>query len=248
LPQHDAGVLRERIRNHYDRHETLHRTEGGVAVIEVEGTLVDKGAYLGQSSGETSYEGLSIQVADALADDSIKGVVFEIDSPGGLVSGAFELAEEIFALSQAKPTIAILTPNACSAAYLLSGGCRAIVLPETGYAGSIGVISAHVNATKAAEKAGYEFTLFGAGIKKGDGHPFVEPRDGYFEERRAESEALRELFAETVARYRSHAIDKDAILATEAGLYRGQAAVDVGLADAVAPPKEAFAAFVKQYG
>lgn len=243
----EAGILRERLRDYYDRHETLHRTESGVAVIEVEGTLVDKGAYLGKSSGETSYEGLSIQVADA-HDDSIRAAVFEIDSPGGMVDGCFELGDEMFELSKVKPTIAILTSNACSAAYLLAAACGSVVIPRFGCAGSIGVITMHVDARRAAEEQGFDVTVFRSGMKKGDGNPFAEPRDGWSDELQARLDRMRDTFAEAVSRYRAGSISKESALATEAGVYEGQDAVDAGLADAVADPKKAFAAFVEQYG
>lgn len=246
-PVVEAGILRERLRDHYDRHETLHRTDGGVAVIEVEGTLVDKGAFLGASSGETSYEGLSVQVADA-HDDSIKAVVFEFDSPGGMVDGCFELADEIFELSKVKPTVAILTSCAASAAYLLASACGSIVVPRFGVVGSIGVITMHVDARRAAEDQGFDVTVFRSGLKKADGHPLVEPRDGWSEEMQDRLDRMRDAFAETVARYRAGSISKESALATEAGVYEGQDAVDAGLADAVADPKKAFRAFVEQYG
>ena len=40
----------------------------GIAVIEIAGTLVHRGAWIGQSSGLTSYEGIAAQLQAALAD------------------------------------------------------------------------------------------------------------------------------------------------------------------------------------
>ena len=42
--------------------------------------------------GETSYEGLQAQVLRAMRNPTIKGVVFEVDSFGGELAGAFETA------------------------------------------------------------------------------------------------------------------------------------------------------------
>ena len=71
----------------------------GVALIPIEGTLVHKGAYVGAYSGRTSYGGLQAQVLRALRNPAIKGMVFEVDSFGGELAGAFETADLIARLS-----------------------------------------------------------------------------------------------------------------------------------------------------
>lgn len=67
----------------------------GIALIPIDGTLVHKGAYVGAYSGRTSYEGLQAQVLRAMRNPAIKGVVFEVDSFGGELAGAFETADLI---------------------------------------------------------------------------------------------------------------------------------------------------------
>jgi ClpP class serine protease len=102
----------------------------GVALIPIEGTLVHKGAYVGAYSGTTSYEGLQAQVLRAMRNPAVKGVVFEVDSFGGELAGAFETADLIARLSAEKPTLAILTDHALSAGYLLASAARQIIIPE----------------------------------------------------------------------------------------------------------------------
>lgn len=131
----------------------------GVAKIEVEGTLVHKGKWIGMDSGETSYEGLQSQINRAMRDDAIKGVIFEVDSSGGEVSGAFETADMIHELSAMKPTIAIMTDRSLSAGYLLASQARQIVSPASGFAGSVGVISMHVDRSKVYEEMGVKVSF-----------------------------------------------------------------------------------------
>lgn len=217
---------------------------GNVAVIEVEGSLVNKGSWVGKTSGMTSYEGLNIQIADCLVRDDIKAAVFEFDSFGGEVDGCFACAEELFALSQEKPTIAILTDHACSAAYLLAAACRQIVIPATGYTGSIGVITMHVDASGWAKNQGLAVTILRAGEKKARPGMFEAMSEEEYSEAVSDLEAMRRLFAETVSRYRGSRLSVEAALATQADTFRGQAAVDLGLADAVGRPKQVFEAFL----
>ena len=62
----------------------------------------------------------------------------------------------------------------------------------------------------------------------------------------ADMEEMRVAFAETVARFRSGRITADAALATEADIYRGARAVEIGLADAVGRPSQVLAAFAEE--
>jgi len=219
---------------------------GSTALISIEGSLVHKGAWVGSFSGETSYQGIQAQVTRARVDDRVRAVVFEVDSFGGEVSGAFDTAEAIAELSADKPTVAILTDHALSAGYLLASAARQIVLPETGYAGSIGVIAMHVDFSRAIENDGMRVTVVTAGARKDEGSPFKPLAADVIARWRDDLEASRELFASTVARYRGRRLSKKAALETEAGVFRGQAAVDAGLADGVVRPTTAFAEFIQR--
>lgn len=215
-----------------------------VAIIAIEGVLCAKGKWVGKNSGETSYEGIMAQVAMARQDPMVRGVVLEVDSPGGEVSGMFACARAIHALAQEKPVLAILSDMACSAGYALASAANAIIIPDTGCAGSIGVIALHASYAGMLEREGVEITILKAGARKADLNPYealpTDVRDRYL----ADLEGLREKFAATVALHRGARLDLAAAMATEAETYTGQAAVDAGLADAVADPQEALAAFI----
>jgi len=239
------GELGDPLAQHVNDREALYR-HGPVAVIHVEGTLVHKGKWVGAYSGETSYEGIRRQVNAARRDASVRGVVIEVDSCGGEVSGAFDCAEAIAELAAEKPTVAILTDHAYSAGYLLASAARQIVIPETGGCGSIGVIMMHADFSRHLEADGIKVTVIKAGEHKGEGNPFEPLPEEVAETYRADLQHAREIFAAVVGRYRGERLTREAALATEAGCYTGAAAVAAGLADAVARPSEAFEAFVNE--
>lgn len=227
--------------------ELVRRTQFGVGLICVEGTLVNKGGWIGLYSGNTSYQGIMAQVAEARADDSIRAVVFEIDSYGGEVSGAFDCAESIRELSEEKPTMAILTDSAYSAGYLLASQCRQIVLPASGGCGSIGVVTMHVDWSKAVEEMGAVVTLLAAGAHKTDGNMYEALPKDVADRYLSMLETDRQLFAEAVAAGRGDRLTRADAIATEAACYFGDEAVQAGLADVVARPSEAFKAFVNAF-
>lgn len=244
-PSLKSGKLTDQIGREYDRAgRSPFAVVDNVAVIPVEGTLVHKGSYVGQSSGQTSYEGLQAQVMRAGRDDRIKGIVYEFDTFGGLVAGLAETAEMMRRVSQAKPTIAILTDFALSAGYYLASQQRQIVIPPQGMAGSIGTIMVHTDLSKRLENEGIKLTVLTSGARKADGHPAEPLADDTRDRLLAMMDRARESFAAAVGRGRGKRLTAQAALATEAETFDDESALKAGLVDAVGFPNDAFAAFV----
>jgi ClpP class serine protease len=216
----------------------------GIAVIGIAGTLVHRGAWIGQSSGLTSYEGIAVQLQAALADPAIRGIALDIDSFGGELNGVFDLADRIRAARQVKPVQAFVADHALSAAYALASQADRIVLSRTGTVGSIGVVVMHTDMSRSLDQDGITVTLIHAGARKIDANPYQPLPEAVRDRIAGELEELRRLFAEIVAEGRGRRLDARSALDTEAAVFRGEAAVLAGLADEVADPVVAFRAFV----
>ncbi|SDG03731.1 signal peptide peptidase SppA [Rhodobacter capsulatus] len=215
----------------------------GIAVIEIAGTLVHRGAWIGQSSGLTSYEGIAAQLQAALADPGVRGIALDIDSFGGEVAGAFDLADRIRAARTQKPVHAFVAEHALSAGYVLASQADRIILPRTGAVGSIGVVALHTDMSGALDQKGIAVTLIHAGSHKVDANPYQPLPEAVRDQMQRELEVVRFLFAETVAAGRGDRLTQVAALATEAAVFRGTDAIAAGLADDLADPVTAFHAF-----
>ncbi len=215
----------------------------GIAVIEVAGTLVHRGAWIGQSSGLTSYEGIAAQLQAAVADPGVRGIALDIDSFGGEVAGAFDLADRIRAARAQKPVHAFVAEHALSAGYVLASQADRIVLPRTGAVGSIGVVALHTDMSGAMDQKGIAVTLIHAGSHKIDANPYQPLPEAVHDQMQRELEVVRFLFAETVAAGRGDRLTHASALATEAAVFRGADAIAAGLADDLADPVTAFHAF-----
>ncbi|SNT09107.1 S49 family peptidase [Antarctobacter heliothermus] len=215
----------------------------GIAVIEIAGVLIHRGGWIGQSSGQTSYEGIAAQIEAASRDPAVRGIALEIDSFGGEVAGVFDLADRIRAIRSAKPVWAFVAEHAFSAGYALASQADRILLPRTGALGSIGVVVMHADLSAQLDQDGLRVTLIHSGSHKIDGNPYTPlpaaVRDGI----QREIDMLRVLFAETVAAGRAGRMSQEAALATEAATYRGADAVAAGLADEVTDLEHGFASF-----
>ena len=215
----------------------------GIAVIEISGTLVHRGAWIGQSSGLTSYEGIAAQLQAALADPGVRGIALDIDSFGGEVAGAFDLADRIRAARAQKPVQAFVAEHALSAGYALASQADRIILPRTGAVGSIGVVALHTDMSGALDQKGIAVTLIHAGAHKVDANPYRPLPEAVHDQMQRELEVVRFLFAETVAAGRGDRLTQASALATEAAVFRGADAIAAGLADDLADPVTAFHAF-----
>ncbi|MBC8724572.1 S49 family peptidase [Paraburkholderia sp. 31.1] len=214
----------------------------GIAVIPVQGTLVQKLGTLHPYSGMTGYDGIRANLATALADDAVRAVVLDVDSPGGEVAGCFDLTDAIFASRGIKPLYAILTECAFSAAYALASACDRVIVPRTGGTGSVGVIVAHVDFSKALTDAGLTVTLITYGERKADGSEYRPLSDEAYARIMADVDSVGELFVATVARNRGLTVAQ--VRDTQAGTFLGAASVETGFADAVMSPDAAFLALL----
>lgn len=223
----------------------------GIAIIGVQGCLIDKMGWWG-SSWATGYNVLQWQLTEAHEDADVKAIVLDVDSYGGMVAGCFDFCDFAVAARQAsgKPVAAILTECAYSAGYAVASTADTISVPRTGGVGSIGVVTTHWNLAGMLEKYGEEVTILAAGKHKADGNPYGPLPDEVRARILSELEDLRQLFAATVVRNRAgapRAPALDQVLETEARTFDGPAqlaeAVKLGLADAIMAPADAFAAF-----
>jgi signal peptide peptidase SppA len=207
-------------------------TKEGIAVISIVGTLVNRGAYIGASSGLTSYEGITEQLKKAGKDPEVRGIVLDIASPGGEAGGALEVPALIREIRKSKPVVVAVNDMACSAAYAIASGANEIFVTQTSLVGSIGVVLVHLDRSGELEKAGIKATLIHAGAQKVDGNPFGPLPKEVRARLQAEVDTLRELFIETVVAGRPK-LKAEAVRATEARVYTGEAAVERGLADGI---------------
>lgn len=208
-----------------------------VAVLQLDGVLVNNLGSVDPWCGMTGYDGLRTQLAAALTDPAIKAIALVCDSPGGEVTGCFDLADQIREAREIKPIWAIVDGMACSAAYALACGTGRITCSSVGYTGSIGVIAGHADFSKALDEAGIKVTLIYAGAHKADGNEYAPLPESVRADFQAEIDAIYAQFVPVVAKGRG--LGPDAVRATEARSYLAAPAVDLKLCDAVMSPTDA---------
>jgi signal peptide peptidase SppA len=147
-------------------------SSGSVAVIPITGVISYRMNMMGDISGPggTSIQKLTSDFRAALEDGNCKGIVFDVDSPGGSVDGVMELAAEIYAARGKKPITAVCNSMAASAAYWLACAAEDLVCIPSGQVGSIGVYVAHQDESEALKKEGLKISFISAGAFKTEGN------------------------------------------------------------------------------
>ena len=145
---------------------------GGIAVIPLYGVMTQRANMVDDVSGAggTSTEVFSAALRSAIDDDSVGGIIIDIDSPGGSVFGAAELADLIFQCRDKKPIYGFVNSLCASAAYWAGSQCSKMFITQGGMAGSIGVYVQHVDESAALESQGYKVQFVSAGKYKVEGN------------------------------------------------------------------------------
>jgi signal peptide peptidase SppA len=212
--------------------KTIGVKHGGVGIIPVYGLLTKNESFSCPFFQMTSYEDIKDAIDVALNDAEVKSILLHIDSPGGEVSGLFDLADFIYESRDEKPIYAVADDYAFSAAYAIASAASKIFVNRTSGVGSIGVIATHIDQSAYDKKEGIKYTTIFAGAKKNDLSPHAPISEEAIADLQREVDRLYEMFVATVARNRN--VSTAQIRATQAGLYYGTESVALGLADETA--------------
>ena len=229
----DRGAYREDgdMAPHGSKPEHLVSVENGIGVLSIEGPLFARFGIESWWYGGSAYDVIGAAFDMLLADAGVTQIVLLIDSPGGTVTGCFELADKIYAARGQKPITAVASDSAYSAAYAIASAADRIVIPRSGGLGSIGVRCQHVDISRALDRIGYTVTTIVSGSKKADFDSTAPLSDSARSEMQDEVNRLADIFVETVARNRG--LDADAVRGLQAGCLFGPSAIAAGLGDAI---------------
>ena len=178
------------------------------------------------------------EIEKAQKDTKIKGVLLNVNSPGGAVPPSIEIAYAIKELKKHKPVIAYASGIMASGSYYASIYANKIIANPGSIVGSIGVIMQSVNAEELMKTIGVKPQTVKQGTYKEAGTPTRE----WTAEERAELETLTkdtyDLFVKDVATARGLDINASKSYA-DAHIFSSQRAKSVGLIDEVGVKSQA---------
>ena len=135
------------------------RTSGAVAVIPIYGMIAPRATLMTEMSGGTTVEAIRSNFRQALADESVGSILFDVDSPGGYTDGIEELATEIRNARGQKPMLAIADYGMASAAYYLGCQCDEVWASPSSMVGWVGTALIHTEFSKQDQAEGVTTTI-----------------------------------------------------------------------------------------
>lgn len=145
------------------------RVENGIGILPITGILGQGLMPIEKMLGATDTLDLSAKLQEFAADPNVRALLLDVDSPGGMVTGIPEVAEQIAAFP--KPTYAFTASEACSAAYWVGSQAREFLCTKSASVGSVGVYLAVLDSSVAFAQAGLFIDLIKAGTYKAAGFP-----------------------------------------------------------------------------
>ncbi|MDR3348457.1 MAG: signal peptide peptidase SppA [Acidaminococcales bacterium] len=218
-----------------------------IAVIRIQGTLYGTAAdsITGRLGGA---EEIMRQIIEAGKDPSVAAVLFRIDSPGGSVTAAEEIAREISKLKgRGKPIVTSMGDIAASAGYWLASCSDYIVANSSTLTGSIGVYIPYTNFEELYKKIG----ISSERVKSGRHKDMLAPeRPMTDEERRMLQAMVDEMYAGFVRQIsEGRGLPEDEVRALADGrIYTGHQAKELRLVDEIGNYYDALAIAAQRAG
>lgn len=203
-------------------------------LIRIEGEIHSGRSTYSTTGSETILAKLR-EVGDM---PNVKGILIEINSPGGTVAASQEIYNELMHLRKTKKIVVSMKDMATSGGYYIAAASDQIYAESGTITGSIGVIAMSPNIKGLMDRYGVEMRIFKAGKYKDSLSPF---RDSTEEEVGLINKLLKDnynRFIEDVAKGRNKTVASIEELA-EGKIYSGDDAFRNKLVDDIGGRREA---------
>lgn len=140
-----------------------------IAVLDVDGVIQDTNSAESffQSAGY-NHQGFMKKLEYIKEDDTVKGIILKVNSPGGGVVESAEIYDKLVEIQKEtkKPVYVSMGSMAASGGYYISAGAKKIFASEETLTGSLGVIMQGINYEGLADKYGVDFVTIKSGQYK----------------------------------------------------------------------------------
>ena len=179
-----------------------------------------------------SADAILKEIKAAQKDKNIKGVLLNVDSPGGSVPPSIEIAYAIKELKKHKPVVAYASGIMASGSYYGSIYANKIIANPGAIVGSIGVIMESANVEELMNTIGVKTQIVKQGTYKEAGTPTREWTPQEREELETLTKDTYDLFVSDVAEARGLEVSKAKMYA-DAHIFSAKRAKEAGLIDEI---------------
>ena len=253
----DRGLEQSRYRKVFHRDfssssSSYARTAGNeLAVVRISGVISEYGADAGLFGyGEDSVSAVLNRLSMIKRDESVKGVLLLIESPGGTVTASDVIYHAVreFKEETGMPVVTMMKGTATSGAYYVAAASDYIVAYPTTITGSIGVILYSFNFKGLMDKYGVKYVAVKTGEFKDMMSPFKGINGAELAYMQTIVDRMLEQFVSAVAGGRKNLSVERVKKLADGRIYIAGDAVALGLIDATGYFKDAVEALAQRAG
>jgi len=200
-----------------------------IAVIPIDGTIVTGSSSNKNQIGSRDIIKILYELEN---DNTVKGIILDINSPGGSPVASEEISNAIIKLQNKKPVYSVINDIGASGAFWISTTTNKTYASKMSLVGSIGVTSAGLGFEELIEEYNITYRRQVAGKYKDMGTPFREPTN---EEKTMLQEILDEIhleFINHVAESRNLTVEEVTKYAN-GEIFLGSRALEIGFIDEI---------------
>ena len=218
-----------------------------IAVFNVRGTIMNMQESF-FSVPQYNHQRILESLEAVKSDETIKGIIIRIDSPGGGVYESAELSDKILEVKKEReiPIYVVMESMAASGGYYIAASADQIYATTETITGSIGVIMSGMNYSGLMDKLGVEDMTIKSGDMKDVGSSTREVTEEDLEVLQSLVDSMYERFVDVVVNGRG--LERDYVYALADGrIYDGAQAQENGLVDKIGYYEDALEAFELEY-
>lgn len=185
-----------------------------IAIVPIKGAIT-----------QSTTEKIINQLNSAEKDSTVKGIILQINSPGGSAVSSKQMAEKVSSIE--KPTTALIEEVGASGAYWVASAADTIVADPLSVTGSIGVAGSYLEFANLLQDYNITYQRLVGGRYKDTGSPYKELTEREREVLQAKIDIIHKYFIVSVSKNRDMDVGKFA-----SGIfYLGAEAHKIGLVD-----------------
>jgi signal peptide peptidase SppA len=216
--------------------------QGNLGIVSIQGPLISgEDHWVHEMYGVTSYGAIRDAVVAAADSPEVKQIVLDINSGGGAVNGVSDAGNIIAKINaEVKPVTTYSGGTMASAAYWLGSNAGEVYASDLSTVGSIGVLTAHKDISKALAADGVKVTVLRAGKYKALSNPY-EPLSAEAEAQiQSQLDDAYKVFVGHVAQARGVSYDFADKNMAQGREFFGEKAKEAGLVDGILSFDELF--------
>lgn len=243
----DLIVDRRRLRGQVSRWRLIAFLTLGLLVFGLGWLVAGKPGYGGERdhiarlslTGLVTYDRTFIRLLDSIADNNhVKGLILQIDSPGGSTAGSEAIYIAIRRVAEKKPVVGVIGTLGASGAYVAALATDHVVAAQTSLVGSIGVLIQWTEFDQAMKTLGLRFQEVKTSPLKASPNGFEPASDEAKAALRAIIDDSYRWFTNLVTERRGLA-DEALARVSDGRVFTGRQALDLKLVDELGDNKTA---------